>query len=355
MQWGARLLVAVLSVVITACEPSSTDLPPDPIPEPQPRPEPEPQPPPPPVEPPPERPVEPPSPVTLDTISAMTFNIYHDGANETLRIGPWEARRDIVAREISEASADVVGLQEAYMWQVEWLLLQLPGYSHVGRGRDADGGGESVTILFRADRFTVEESGDFWLSDTPDRPGSIGGDAWGGMSIPRIVTWTRLGIRASDGDLYVYNAHLPPNENGGPQARRLGVILLAERIGTRSSPAAPFILLGDLNSPEDAFPLRYLTHEARADGNRLSPVRVVDTWREVNGGDRGTRCRNDFAGRPVAHGSRVDYVLAMDTTWTDDSGSDRSTADEILSARALTPMPSCGSDHIGVISRFVLP
>ena len=47
-----------------------------------------------------------------------------------------------VARTIAEAEPDVGGLQEAYIWQVDWLVLQLPEYEQVGRGRDADGGGQ---------------------------------------------------------------------------------------------------------------------------------------------------------------------------------------------------------------------
>jgi hypothetical protein len=134
-----HLLAVLVSINALACDLAPTDPPPDPVPEPQPQPEPEP-----PVEPPPpEPPVEPPAPVDLDTISAMTFNIFHDAASEQLRIAPWTQRRDIVAQTIAEADADVVGLQEAYMWQVTWLEAQVPEYSHVGRGREADGSGES--------------------------------------------------------------------------------------------------------------------------------------------------------------------------------------------------------------------
>jgi endonuclease/exonuclease/phosphatase family metal-dependent hydrolase len=281
----------------------------------------------------------------------MSFNIFHDASSDAHAIAPWEARRDLVAQTIAQADADIVGLQEAYMWQVEWLVAQLPTYAYVGGGRDAGGGGESVTILFKADRFTPGESGHFWLSPTPD----VAGSTWSDVSIPRIVTWTRLGIGDSERELYVYNTHLPADENGGPEARRLGVILLADRIAARSRPDVPFILLGDLNSTEDAFPIRYLRRQARADDDRVSPVAVVDTWREVNSGGEGTRCRNDVAGTAVVHGERVDYVLVMDTIRTDGSGADWSTAEGVLGSSVLTPTSSCASDHVGILSRFILP
>jgi len=352
MQRGARLFVALMSIAVAACELRSTEPPPDPLPEPQPEPEPPVEPPPePPVEPPP----EPPAPVPADTLSAMSFNIFHDASSVALGIGPWDSRRELVAQTIAEADADIVGLQEAYAWQVAWLVLQLPAYSHVGRGRDADGGGESVTILFKTDRFSLEESGDFWLSPTPDVPGSMGGALWGGMNVPRIVTWARLGFQESERELYVYNTHLPANENGGLEGRRRSVILLADRIAARDRPDVPFILLGDLNSNEDGFAVRYLKREARADDDRLSPIGVVDTWRQINGGGGGTRCRNGASGAPIVHGERVDYVLLMDTTRTDGAGVDRSTADGVLTSVARTPTASCASDHVGVSSRFLVP
>jgi endonuclease/exonuclease/phosphatase family metal-dependent hydrolase len=349
MQRGARLFLALTTIVVAGCELRPTEPPPDPLPDPQPEPEPEP-----PVEPPVQPPPEPPTPVSADTLSAITFNIFHDASSDVLRIGPWESRRDLVLQTIAEADADVVGLQEAYMWQVDWLVTQLPRYSHVGRGRDADGGGESVAILFETDRFTVEESGDFWLSPTPDAPGSMDPDLWG-MTVPRIVTWARLGFVESEREVYVYNTHLPSNENGGPEARRRGVILLAERIAQRARPDVPFILLGDLNSVEDGFPVRYLKREAHGDDDRPSPIDVIDTWRQVNAGREGTRCRNDATGAPIVHGDRVDYVLVMDTTRTDGSGAERSTADGVLASTTLAPTASCASDHVGVLSRFVVP
>ena len=354
MSRRTRLLAALLSFAV-ACDLRPT----------QPPPEPQPEPPDPPAEPPPEPPVEPPpeppAPVGSDTISAMTFNIFNDSGSESFGIPAWTGRREMVVRTIEVARADIVGLQEAYMWQVDWLLQQLPAYSSVGRGRDADGGGESVSILFDSDRFTLEESGDFWLSSTPDAPGSTGGSDWGGANVPRIVTWARLGFQDSDRALYVYNTHLASNENGGAEARRLGTVLLAHRIAARSSPDVPFILLGDLNSTDTAFPLRYLRREVRAcaptdcaGGETDSPVAVVDTWGQLHTEDDGTRCRNG-AGGPIVHGDRVDYVLVIDTMRVDGAGDQRWTADGVLSSSILTPTPACASDHVGVVSGFVVP
>jgi endonuclease/exonuclease/phosphatase family metal-dependent hydrolase len=349
-----RLLAILLLVTVPACEQPPTEPTPEPLPEPRPDPEPPPEPP---VEPPPEPPVDPPpAPPAVDTVSAMTFNIFHDAANAALGIAPWATRRDLVAGTIGATGADVVGLQEAFMWQVAWLEGQLPSYAHVGRGRNADGSGESTTILYRADRFTLEDSGFFWLSGTPDEAGTTGGSAWGGMTDPRMVSWARLGYVASDRELYVYNTHLPPDEAGGPTARRLSVILLADRIAARSRPEVPFVLLGDFNAREGTFPIQYLKGEVRAcnpgdcaEGESFAPVTAVDSWRLLNAGTQGTRCRNNAAGASVIQGERVDYVLVMSAT------ADTATAKRRILSSATRTSASCASDHVGVLSRFVVP
>jgi endonuclease/exonuclease/phosphatase family metal-dependent hydrolase len=336
-----RVLGALLLVCTWTCDLPTTQ----PVPEPEPQPEPEP-----PVEPPPVQP--PPAPLSADTVAAMTFNIFHDGRDDLRGIPPWDARRGIVLNTIASSRPDIVGLQEAYMWQADWLEGQLPDYDYVGRGREADGSGESVSVLFRTERFRLVESGHFWLSSTPDQPGSMGGASWGGMMVPRIVTWVRLAYTDSERELYVYNTHLPSDETGGREARRLGTILLADRIAARSRRDVPFILLGDFNSTESDFPLAYLERELQ---DPHSPVAVVDTWRQLNGTQQGTRCRNSSSGAPIVFGDRVDYVLVMDTTRVDRAGAQRSTADGILSSRSIEPTPSCGSDHVAVLSRFVVP
>ena len=67
-------------------------------------------------------------------------------------------------------------------------------YARIGRGRLADGTGESVAVYYLKERFEHLQSGHFWLSDTPDVPGS----ATFGNKIPRMVTWVRLREREAE-------------------------------------------------------------------------------------------------------------------------------------------------------------
>ena len=83
-------------------------------------------------------------------------------------------------------------LQEPQKHQVEYLATSLPSYNWVGVGRSskdeqADPTCEYNPIFYNPEALKVEASGTFWLSATPDVPGS----KMEGAAYPRIVTWIR--------------------------------------------------------------------------------------------------------------------------------------------------------------------
>mgnify|MGYP001305507534 CR=1 FL=1 len=110
-----------------------------------------------------------PAPPAVGPLKVMTFNIRlgtaADGDNH------WTRRREMLFDLLRREDADLVGLQEAFRFQIEEILAAVPGYAVAGVGRD-DGkaGGETSAILFRASRFHIASSGTFWFSDTPDTP-----------------------------------------------------------------------------------------------------------------------------------------------------------------------------------------
>ena len=86
-------------------------------------------------------------------------------------------------------------------------------------------------------RVELLESGDFWLSETPEVRGS---KSWG-ASLPRVATWAAFAVRGHEGRFAVVNAHL---DHLSERARFESAKLLATRAnaladdGTRVSPAA---------------------------------------------------------------------------------------------------------------------
>lgn len=176
-------------------------------------------------------------------LTVMSFNIRlpveSDGVDQ------WETRKPLAVRMLQERQPDVIGLQELVGAQAAYLAHALPQYAWFGRGREADGGGEHMGVFYRKDRLRVLESGDFWLSDTPDVPGSI---TWGHPH-PRMVTWALFERRADGKRFYFFNTHLPYREQD-EAARLKGAQALARRLATLPA-GVPVVLTGDFNTTPD--------------------------------------------------------------------------------------------------------
>lgn len=157
----------------------------------------------------------------------------------------WEARKDLFVATVKRLQPDVMGTQELWQVQGDYVTAQLPQYSWFGRGRRGDAGDEHMGVFYRKDTLKVVESGDFWLSDTPDVAGSI---SWGNL-YPRMVTWA-LFERIGDGRrFYFFNTHLPYRDQDEP-ARERGAALLRERIDALPK-GVPVVITGDFNTTPD--------------------------------------------------------------------------------------------------------
>ena len=191
--------------------------------------------------------------------TAMSFNIRYDNPED----GPsaWPHRVEWVANEMTEA--DLIGVQEALVHQVDQLAAQLSGYEWVGVGRD-DGkdAGEFVPIFFKTEVFELLDTVTFWLSETPDVPGSRGWDA----ALPRIATAAYLRVRDTDVLFWVINAHF---DHRGNQARLESAKLLARRAQALSD-NAPVLVLGDFNTTPDTEVYAALTEDLLQDARTVS-------------------------------------------------------------------------------------
>lgn len=194
-----------------------------------------------------------------EPMNVASFNLRYDNPQD----GPnaWPARREMVKALIRHHEFDIVGTQEGLAGQVA-DLAQMEEFDHVGVGRD-DGkqAGEHSAIFFRKSRFALLDKGDFWLSETPDRP-SLG---WDATCCHRIVSWARLRERASGRVLYVFSAHF---DHEGVVARRASSELLLRKIAEigRGEPA---ICVGDFNSTPDTPQMRAMATTMR-DAYRVS-------------------------------------------------------------------------------------
>ena len=176
-------------------------------------------------------------------LSLATFNVRREG-DDDFDERAWENRIGAVVRTVRRMEPDVFGIQEARHGQVADLRASLTDFAFHGIGRD-DGArdGEYAGIFWKADRFEADatDRGTFWLSPTPEVPGSTG---WGN-DIPRVASWVRLVDRASGRGFYAFNTHF---DHRSQASRERSALLLAARIEARRRGGEPIVLLGDFNA-----------------------------------------------------------------------------------------------------------
>lgn len=204
----------------------------------------------------------------------------------------WTARRDQAAELIKNDAADIVGIQEGLPPMMNDLAERLPGYAVIGVGReDGIDQGEYAAILVKADRFRVQESGTFWLSDTPTICNSC---TWGN-TVTRICTWAKLYDRETQKTFHFFNTHL---DHASDLARQKGTELILSRIAARQ-PAGPVLFTGDFNAADDD-PLHAT----------IKAAGLSDVWKTLNPTipleESGTF--HEFTG--VTDRSRIDFIYA---------------------------------------------
>ena len=224
-------------------------------------------------------------------IKVLSFNLRYITREDR---GPrtWENRRDHAADIIFRENADFTGVQEAFRPMLDDIKTRVPGLGEIGVGReDGKQRGEYSAILYREALWQVEDSGTFWLSDTPEIPGST---SWGNR-VTRICTWGRFRHRASGLIIHVFNAHL---DHESQPAREKSTTTLIQHIAPLAN--QPVILTGDFNATPD--------NPAIATLSNSSPA-LIDAWQHCNPhappAESGTV--HGFSARP--NGPRIDYIF----------------------------------------------
>ena len=176
---------------------------------------------------------------TDPTFSVATYNIRMKNDNDAQAGNGWDRRAPYVARLIQFHGFDIFGTQEGFKEQLDDLKREMPGYDYIGVGRE-DGKelGEHSAIFYRTDLFEVVDHGDFWLSETPEKPG-LGWDA----ACVRICTWGKFKHIASGREFLFFNLHM---DHIGKVARIESAKLIKNKIIEFGSDL-PTFLTGDFN------------------------------------------------------------------------------------------------------------
>jgi endonuclease/exonuclease/phosphatase family metal-dependent hydrolase len=151
-------------------------------------------------------------------------------------------------------------------------------------------------IFYRTNRFARVEQGVFWLSLSPDTPGST----YTGTTTPRIAVWARLLDRVSGHTYFALCTHWDPQSAA---EREYAAALIRTRIAALA-PAVPVVLLGDLNCNESSRAYKILAGREDPGGRQFT-----DTYRACVPVQQSTELtRHNFAGGTT--GSRIDFIFA---------------------------------------------
>ena len=281
-----------------------------------------------------------------------SYNIRYKNSGDSVKGNVWEKRCQVICDQVNFISPDIFGTQEVLHGQLLDMLDRLDGYDYIGVGRD-DGAkaGEYAAVLYKTDRLRLLDQGNFWLSETPDRPG-LGWDA----ACVRVCSWGKFARQTASDDeaFYFFNLHM---DHVGVTARREGAKLVVRKI-SEIAHGAPVIVTGDFNVDQtDEIYSIFTQSGLLVDSYNAARLRFAEngTFNSFNP-DLYTESRIDHIF--VSPGSRVDvYGVLTNGYWQPDEVSPATTIkghdapQEIDFARYIRRVPS---DHYPVFVRLTL-
>ncbi len=213
-------------------------------------------------------------------LTVMSFNILV-GSYESSGLPKPALRKDSVIAAILDYLPDTVGVQEASPTWYTYLSEELSDYyTIVGFGRESTGvnfsngtaknnQGEATFVLFAKDKFDLVKTRTYWLSDTPETPGSMYTEM--GQEYLRVVTWAEL-TRKSDGKTFVhFNTHLDFNA----EIQKKEVVQIIKYMQDYVKQGIPVISTADYNMSYESNLVAFKYYEAMGLVNSMAVAKEV--------------------------------------------------------------------------------
>ncbi len=230
---------------------------------------------------------------TPTTLKIVTYNIRLGVATEDNPANNWINRRDDIVAYIDDLGADIIDVQEAYLFQLQYILagMESAPFQFTGLGRDNGvHGGEHEAILFNTEKFRLVDGDTFWLSNCTLVPSK----EWDPSNY-RVCTWARFEVIATGAQFCVFNTHYGFGDIFNASASSL----ICDRIKTHSG-SLPTFATGDFNM--DNLSRGYAVFESYPD----KPMK--DAYRLCHGDDHaGDTSTNDWTN--PSSSSRIDFVF----------------------------------------------
>ena len=269
-----------------------------------------------------------------EPLEILSINVRLSTANDG--DNSWANRKEMMLSVVKNRNYDFIGGQEVIIHpnddlnQVKYLADNLIGYGCLFLCREkTPDRGEGTPVFYRKDRWEpdADDQGTYWLSDTPDVPGSV---TWEGQSTcPRVVTGALFHEHDADGkrtgkSLYVYSTHL---DHIGEIARQKSAALIFDRFEQRKNKDVPMILMGDFNCGEQSPVVRFVKGETvELGGESKTPsMKLLDTFRVVRPDEKSVVTFNSFRAPrfdstgTIELGDKIDYIFITPNLKTTDA------------------------------------
>lgn len=232
--------------------------------------------------------------VSAQKLNFATYNLRNANHEDSLDGNGWGKRFPVIGKMVQFYDFDIWGTQEGKSWQLTDLLSVLPDYQYTGIGRD-DGkkAGEFSAIFYKKDKFELLKSGDFWLSETTDKPNK----GWDAV-LPRICTWGLFKEKKTGKTFYFYNLHM---DHIGKVARSESAKLILSKI-KEAGVKIPVILTGDFNVDQNSDSYKVLEDsKILKDAYGLAKIKLDNA-----------ASFNDY-GRGLKKDERIDHIFLSKT------------------------------------------
>lgn len=227
-----------------------------------------------------------------ENIKVMTYNIRCGYCEDSSSVNNWSNRKYLVAYLIKSHHPDLIGVQEAEMFQVNELIEMLGEYNWYGVSREnGKEQGESTAILYNKKRFEALSKQTLWLAETPKQV-SKGWDA----AFKRTVTIIKFMEKQSHKEFYYANTHF---DHIGERARTESSRLIVKEL-SKYSTDIPVIFSGDLN------------YTASSEGYKIISKKLFDTKIASKTENTGGNISFNGFGKDIQPDNKIDFIFVND-------------------------------------------
>lgn len=214
----------------------------------------------------------------------IRFDNPSDGENQ------WGKRKSFLANSLLEFDPQLIASQEGRRPQILEFESLLEDFQLIAAHRPWIEERMYPCLFIKKSWGNVMESGDLWLSETPNMPGSYSFNS----AFPRLATWALVKPHHSEQSFFVINTHL---DHVHSETRQKQIAVLLNEMRDYFN-AYPSILSGDFNESPCG--------ETRLIINN-SNISLKDPWYSLNLLECGSY--HSFNGEKEEGTERIDWIL----------------------------------------------